>query len=377
MEDKGIKDEWSLVNAHGGPASMDAIELIQNHRASFLTEKDLDQLVSFGVTHVRIPVGWWLVDFSLSDGFVDGSKHFLTRALGWMKSRNIRALLDMHSLPGAQAGGQGYTGKIETADGFFTNWGDFDRGKRALRKLAELILEYEESDSTSGVVFGMELVNEPVWSSWDTSPGQRELYEEMIPALRKLLPAHRYALYINPQEGTPHVSVSWLKQKRKSDPSNYDNVVFDIHVYHSFGDDNGRGRNTGRWRGSEDSCKTCCRDRARLGQLVEAEVPIAVGEYSLTTGFPGNNAFYADFLQDQLSLWQDTKMMQGSFFWNFRVLPQSKGWYREFSLLDLYGHALKSVRNVEFSRVCPGHNLEKCPKYNVDTVGFQDKCSWA
>eukprot|EP00930_Biecheleria_cincta_P035884 TRINITY_DN24645_c0_g1_i1.p1 TRINITY_DN24645_c0_g1~~TRINITY_DN24645_c0_g1_i1.p1 ORF type:complete len:771 (+),score=113.58 TRINITY_DN24645_c0_g1_i1:261-2315(+) len=372
MENKGIKDEWSLVKSLGGPGDMRAISLIQNHRDTFLTESDLDSLVNFGVTRVRIPVGWWLVDYDLADGFVDGAKHFLTRALGWLKNRNIRALLDLHALPGAQASKQGYTGKMEQSPGFFLDESQYRRGKGAIRKLAGLILEYESDSATSGVIFGMELVNEPDEQMWDHTPGQRTLYEEIIPELRTMLPADRYALYINPQEGTPHTSALWLQNRIRDDPQNYANVVYDIHVYHGYGDDQAP------WTPEQDSCKTCCRDPARMAPLVQAQVPIAIGEYSLTTGFAGDNAFWASFMQNQLSLWYNTKGIEGSFFWNFRILPnpQKAGWYVEFSLLNLYGSALQSALDMEYYTLCPAEDLERCPAFSAQTVGPNSRCLW-
>lgn len=372
MENKGIKDEWSLVKALGGPDNMHAISLIQEHRSTFLTEANLDALVNFGVTRVRIPLGWWLVDYDLADGFVDGGKHFLTRALGWLKDRNIRALLDLHALPGAQASKQGYTGKIEQSAGFFLDESQYRRGKGAIRRLAELILEYESDYATSGVIFGMELVNEPDWSTWGQTPGQRTLYEEMIPELRTLLPADKYALYINPQEGAPDTSALWLQNQIRDDPQNYANVVYDLHVYHAYGDDQAP------WTPQEDSCKTCCRDPVRMATLVQAKVPIAIGEYSLTTSFPGDKAFWASFMQNQLSLWYNTQGIEGSFFWNFRILPnpQKAGWYTEFSLLDLYGTALCSALDMEYHTLCPTEDLERCPAFSPQGFNFKSPCSW-
>merc|ERR1711988_1491432 len=77
MESKDIPDEWSLIHKHGGPHSTKAISLIRNHWDTFLTSTYLDQLRDFGISHVRIPIGYWLVDYKSADGYVNGGKRFL------------------------------------------------------------------------------------------------------------------------------------------------------------------------------------------------------------------------------------------------------------------------------------------------------------
>lgn len=39
-----------------------------------MSTDDLDDMNSFGFNVVRIPVGWWMFDYDVNDGFVDGSK---------------------------------------------------------------------------------------------------------------------------------------------------------------------------------------------------------------------------------------------------------------------------------------------------------------
>lgn len=375
MMDKGIQDEWSLVQKHGGPHDQRAIGLLRSHWDSFLTEADLDRLCNFGVTHVRIPVGYWLVDYDSKHGFVDGGKYYLTRALGWLHDRGMKALLDLHALPCAQAVDQSFTGKTSKMPWFFGDMLCYERGKRAMRKLAELIVSYERDEKTSDVVMGMDLINEPDWSYWETVPGIRDLYRTMIPELRRLLPASRYAFYTFFRDLPQANGARWLASMQKSDPESFGNVVYDLHLYHSFGDDNGAGR---KWKPDVDFCKTCCRDPYILAQVAAANVSIAVGEYSLNTGFAGGPDFWKKYMHVQLSLWQNSRRVVGSFFWNHRVLLGSNGYYREMSLLDLIAPEgpLPLVSELDLTKLCPGYDLSKCPSYNPRFVGQKDDCQW-
>mmetsp|Transcript_41683 Transcript_41683/g.110078 ORF Transcript_41683/g.110078 Transcript_41683/m.110078 type:complete len:645 (-) Transcript_41683:222-2156(-) len=376
MESKKIPDEWTLIRKHGGPDDAKAVALIKNHWDTFVTEQDLDRLKAFGVTHVRVPIGYWLVDYDKRDGFIDGGQEYLHRLLMWLKTRDMKAMLDLHALPGGQAVGQSFTGKKTDMGMFFLSTKHFNRGKRAMTRLAELILSYDTDWRTAGVVWGMELVNEPDWRYWDTSPGIRELYEEMVPSLRRMLPAGRYYLFLNFQEYPRRtVSTRWLAKMVEKDPDSFAGVVYDFHEYHSFGDDN---QEKGSYHADMDSCKTCCRDPLLLNPLVKAKLKMAACEYSLTTGYAGNKGFFEDFMHNQLSLWRSTPGMVGSFFWNHRILTGPNGYYREFSLLDLLApHGpLPPVSSMALVPRCPNSDLSKCPVYDEDTVAWNSECWW-
>jgi len=374
MTDQSVPDEWTLIQQHGGPQDPRAVRLMEEHWDSFVTEEDLDRLQQFGVTHIRVPLGYWLVDYDASDGFVDGSERYLTRLLGWLSVRGMRCVLDLHALPGAQAGDQSFTGKRKRAE-FFTVGSNYERGKRIMLKLAELVLSYEFRPATAGVVVGIELANEPSWKFWDTSPGIRELYETMVPQIRRLLPSERYSILLNFMESPRTTGSAWLASMRTRDPKNYANVVYDAHVYHSFGDDNKPGS---IWSPMMDSCKTCCRDPQVLAPISDKGIPIIIGEYSLNTGFPGDPNFYLEYFRNQLSLWASIPGTIGSFFWNHRIIRNPGGWYKEMSLLELMAPdgPLPPISQMNLTVRCGSKDLSKCPAFDPENVLWTAKCEW-
>merc|ERR1712217_807864 len=209
----------------------------------------------------------------------------------------------------------------------------------------------------------------------EASPGLKELYETMVPKLRQLLPASRYALFLNFMESPRTTGPKWLAAMRKRNPTVWDNVVYDAHLYHSYGDDNKPGRD---WNDQVDSCKTCCRDPVILSPLVDAGVPMSIGEYSLNTGFPGSPEFFVEYLKNQLSVWASLPGMVGSFFWNHRILRERGGWFKEMSLLELLAPngPLPPTSELNFTVRCPGKALRKCPRYDANTVLWTDNCAW-
>jgi len=239
--------------------------------------------------------------------------------------------------------------------------------------LAQMIQGFERDPTTYGVVLGMELMNEPDWTYWATQPGIRQTYETMIPVLRQLLPANRYALFVyfnSVVDGPP-----WLQTMRTTNAANYEGVIYDVHVYHSFNDDNAPGRKYGP---DVDACKTCCRDLLLLDRIAAAGVPLAVGEFSLSTGFWNSDEFHLDYMRNQLSVFGRTKGIIGSFFWNHRILMGPSHYYSEFSLLDLMKpHGpLPAVKDMVINSTCWGWDLLKCPKYNPATVTWYADCVW-
>ena len=87
----------------------------------------------------RIPVGWWafeapatsgcngaevqdpsyLTPGMTADGFVTGGCVYLLALLRWLKALGMRAMIDMHSLPGGAVKNMGYTGRHFDAARFF------------------------------------------------------------------------------------------------------------------------------------------------------------------------------------------------------------------------------------------------------------------
>ena len=51
-----------------------------------IEQGDIEALAASGITHVRIPVGYWIVDIQPGEPWVSGGWTYLERALGWIKA---------------------------------------------------------------------------------------------------------------------------------------------------------------------------------------------------------------------------------------------------------------------------------------------------
>lgn len=381
MHDQHIGDEWAFVDHLGGPTSAEAVKAMRHHWRTFITETDLDSLKTFGITHVRVPVGYWLVDYNESDGFVPRGELYLFRLVAWLRERGMKAVLVLQAAPGGQATNTSSTGRRTWESAFFLDKELYERGKVAMDKLAKLVVHYNKNQLTQDTVVGLGLLNEPDWQYWSRSPGIRELYETMVPKLRQRLAPDECALFLSlgpmADEG-----IQWLQMMRDRSPVEYTGVFYDARISHAYGDDNHPGRT---WDDDVDSCKTCCRDPKLLKPLVTAAIPTVVGQYSLETGFNGHPNFWGGYFRNQLSLWANTPGILGSFFWNHRSL-QSENSTRGYalSLLDLIksGGPLQSESDrskhmeVVAAGLCPGEDLSKCPEATPGPTLWVDACAW-
>ena len=109
-----------------------AVGTMENHWFGYLGDDGLlDGLRDFGVTHVRIPVGYWTFDTPVTlpngtasssaadihtyglnpEGFVTGGVNALEWMLDRLEQRNISVLLDLHAPPGVGSQCQSYSGQ--------------------------------------------------------------------------------------------------------------------------------------------------------------------------------------------------------------------------------------------------------------------------
>ena len=67
--------------------------------------QDVIRLAEAGITHVRIPVGYWIMgDIRAGEPWVTGELTYLQRAMHWFKASHLKVVFDLHCAPGSQNG---------------------------------------------------------------------------------------------------------------------------------------------------------------------------------------------------------------------------------------------------------------------------------
>ena len=106
------QSEFDCVAGMGQSAANSAF---QNHWATWITQSDIKQMVSYGINTIRIPVGYWMredIVYSDSEHFPQGGLAYLTNLVGWASDAGLYIIIDLHGAPGAQVAHNSFTGQV-------------------------------------------------------------------------------------------------------------------------------------------------------------------------------------------------------------------------------------------------------------------------
>ncbi|KAF7986399.1 hypothetical protein HWV62_31115 [Athelia sp. TMB] len=104
-----VIDEYTLGQNLGPDA---ALEILQAHWETWITEQDFVDIAAAGLNHVRIPLGYWSIPLTAADTnqstnvapYTPGAWPYFLQALAWAHSNSIHVILDLHGAPGSQNG---------------------------------------------------------------------------------------------------------------------------------------------------------------------------------------------------------------------------------------------------------------------------------
>lgn len=119
---------------------------IKHHYETYITEKDVIWLKKQGITHLRVPIGYWL--FGNYPPF-NGALGYLDSLFQWAEKHKMSVLLSIHAAPGSQ-NGKHHSGKIGDV-----NWRS--QRKTLLAFTKKVVKRYKARKS----LWGVGLLNEP------------------------------------------------------------------------------------------------------------------------------------------------------------------------------------------------------------------------
>lgn len=133
----------------------DLCRRLTDHRDSYITEKDFDELAADGVELVRLPVPYSV--FGDRAPYISCIE-YVDKAFEWAGARNMRVLLDLHTVPGSQNGFD--NGGLSGVARWHSNENEV---LFALGVLERLGARYGHHRA----LYGIEVLNEPAsWSVW-------------------------------------------------------------------------------------------------------------------------------------------------------------------------------------------------------------------
>ncbi|KAL2369905.1 glucan 1,3-beta-glucosidase [Blastomyces gilchristii SLH14081] len=141
-------DEYTLSQVLAGNAK----SRLSKHWNSWITAEDFKQIAAAGLTHVRIPIGYWAVAPLKGEPYVQGQVGYMDKALRWARESNLKVAIDLHGAPGSQNGfdNSGRRGPI--------NWPKGETVAQTLNAVRALAERYAHQ---TDVVDSIEIINEP------------------------------------------------------------------------------------------------------------------------------------------------------------------------------------------------------------------------
>lgn len=186
-------DEWTYceklrqLGEEKGTGEALVRERLERHWDSWVTEEDIATLAAAGLTHLRVPVGHWLLRDAENGGerttdepYLDAAWPYLLRLFSWSRTHGLEVWLDLHTAPGSQNGfdNSGHFGNL--------TWGNtretVEQTVAAVGRLSRGVADAGYGD----VVTGFGALNEP--GPYLPVPLLENYYEDAYAAVRAQLP---------------------------------------------------------------------------------------------------------------------------------------------------------------------------------------------
>ncbi|KLJ12618.1 glucan 1,3-beta-glucosidase [Blastomyces silverae] len=207
-------DEYTLSQVLAGNAK----SRLSKHWNSWITAENFKQISAAGLTHVRIPIGYWAVAPLKGEPYVQGQVDYLDKALRWAKESNLKVAIDLHGAPGSQNGfdNSGRRGPI--------GWQKGETVAQTLNAVRALAERYAHQ---TDVVDSIEILNEPFVPGGVSLSQVKKFYHDGYKIVRN---ANRnIGVAISDAFQDPP---SWNGFMLPS--QNFHNVQLDVHHYQVF-----------------------------------------------------------------------------------------------------------------------------------------------
>jgi len=231
-------EEYTLTNAFSDKDIARAYMTI--HWDNFVKNEDIKRLKKGGVTHIRVPLGHWIMgDIRDDEPWVDGGWFYFQRLVSWCREENIQVWPDIHTAPGSQNGfdNSGLLLNEPTCHGWdMDNASAIDSGSyssldeivlsdNVLRSLKALddITSAIARDNMTDVVTGMGILNEPFANC---NPGVIRMFDNKALDIVRRNMGEETNIYIGDTfNATKFNDGFWTAQQ-------YSGTFLDSHYYH-------------------------------------------------------------------------------------------------------------------------------------------------
>ncbi|KAK1092360.1 hypothetical protein LTR48_004487, partial [Friedmanniomyces endolithicus] len=316
-------DQWTFDSTDRAEARL------QQHWSTYITEGDFQNMSSWGINAVRIPIGYWAYNNS-GTPYITGADAYLETAIGWARQHGIWVMIDCHGSPGSQNGAEhsGHAGAV--------SWQSDDNLQLSIVVLQTIAAKYGAMQYAD-VVMGIELVNEPKIGSGANSLATTQAWAaQAYHAVRAT--AENKALYILHHDGFTGVQ-SWAavgtELNSDSAPSDEDQ---DQHI--------------------AKACAYPTTDFLLPSNTSTASLPLFVGEFSAQISIPNttDGIWTPDLLEGTRKVFEAQvdafeHSSQGWFVWSLKQGGDTGAWSLEAIMENVY--AGEAITERKYPGICP------------------------
>lgn len=231
-----VKQAWDAAKGDAGKVR----EKFEQHWKTWISDDDWNWLKEVGVTSVRVPIGYWMVDngkFTDGTPFSDYSKVYANAwtifkevVLAKAAQKDIGVLVDLHGLPGG-ANGADHSG---TTSGKAKLWDSNTFQVQSIKVLKYLAENLAKQDN----VVGLQILNEAPHEGGDGGT-QKSFYLKAINEIRSVNKEIPLVISDGWDCGKWINIIKGLEEqltKERGEPASL-GVIVDTHVYRCFSDD--------------------------------------------------------------------------------------------------------------------------------------------
>ncbi|KAI9299177.1 glycoside hydrolase [Neoconidiobolus thromboides FSU 785] len=224
--DEGVLDEWTLCETIG---KKECTKRLIKHYETFLTEEDIKIIRDAGLNHVRIPIGYWMIDNQDNENFIYGSWKYLLRGLQWCRKYGIRVMIDFHAAPGSQ-NGWNHSGRFGDIRFLNKNFTESEGNVKRFSNILLQVVDYFSTPEWNNLVTQIGVLNEPAVYKTHDQIGILNFYKQIYESVRKNRNNDNNLPLLVYHEGFLGLD----KWHNKMPKENFKNIVLDSHNYIIF-----------------------------------------------------------------------------------------------------------------------------------------------
>jgi glucan 1,3-beta-glucosidase len=313
---------------------------MERHWDTFVTKQNMKDLKAAGVTHLRVPMGFWIRgDVRAGEPWIDGGWPYFVRFAKWCREIGLEIWADLHGAPGSQNGfdNSGYLIEPHTCKGWSDRAENVERTVDILTDIVNAIVE----EGLHDVVTGVGLLNEPMLDCDEDV--LRNYYNQGLDIVRNAMGKDTSVFVGDMFQSWRFNDGFWAEEE---------NTFLDTHQYHVFFE-NGRAFTPRQHiaylcRHNSQEVTACCYEDAPNNTIPTKGIRKIVGEWtgaydSLPTGMApyimktiaatgsapllnrtlskARFEFIQNFVKAQMVVYEakEDLVSSGWFFWNFKM----------------------------------------------------------